>query len=122
MRKPINPIARWDLCSNWHATRKNRIYLRWKQLPGKVLGRTTKSQEMRGNTDWEHQMALNLERKATHNHTEAPGQTGCNVTFLIKNTAGELAGELEESETARRAVASSPICLELTTSLVSYSV
>ena len=43
MRKPINLIARWELPSNSHATRKNRIYLRWNNYQGRCTGEQPKA-------------------------------------------------------------------------------
>ena len=52
MRKQINLIARWGLLRNWHANRKNRIYLRWKQLAREGAQENNQNQDMRENTDW----------------------------------------------------------------------
>ena len=82
MRKPINLTARWGLPSNWHANRKNRIYLRWKQLTSEGARENNHKPGNEGKHGLEHRMALNLEMRGTRN-TERPGQTGRNSHNII---------------------------------------
>ena len=84
MRKPINLIAGWGLPSNWQANRKNRIYLKWKQLTREGAGENNQNAGHEGKHGLEHRTALKLETKVTHNITEGPGQTGRNTRSVTQ--------------------------------------